>query len=103
MFFVLQQELGEAVAHATRIFKEKYPEKSSEWTTGKLYEIIGKAVDKVKKDMSSDVKKQLPIADPRQTPQFLEQVRVHYESREDDPEMSQEKLWYLSTLSWTLQ
>jgi hypothetical protein len=54
-------------------------------------------VDKVKKDMSSDVKKQLPIADPRQTPQFLEQVRVHYESREDDPEMSQEKLWYLST------
>ena len=61
MFFVLQQELGEAVAHATRKFKEKYPEKSSEWTTGKLFDVIGKAVDKVKKDMSSsDVKKQLP-------------------------------------------
>jgi len=94
---VLQQELGEAVAHATRKFKEKYPEKSNEWTTRKLYDVTRKVVDKVKNDMSFDVKKQLPNANLRQTLQFLEQVRIHYEIREDDPEMSQQKLWYLST------
>lgn len=97
--FSFQQELGEAVAHATRRFKERYPEKSIEWTTGKLHEAIGKAVDKVKKETQSELKKQLPIADPKLTPQFLEEVKKHYECREDDPEMSQEKLWYLATSS----
>jgi hypothetical protein len=43
------------------------------------------------------LKKQLPIADPRHTKHFLEQVKTHYESNDDSPEMQQKKLWMLAT------
>jgi ribosomal protein L13E len=43
------------------------------------------------------LKKQLPIADPRHTKHFLEQVKTHYDSNDDSPEMQQENLWMLAT------
>jgi hypothetical protein len=46
---------------------------------------------------SLELKKQLPIAGPKHTPPFLEQVKSHYETHDESPEMTQEKLWMLAT------
>jgi hypothetical protein len=54
-------------------------------------------VDKVKVQCNSELKKLLPIADPKHTPQFLEQIKLHYEMNDETPEMTQEKLWMLAT------
>jgi len=43
------------------------------------------------------LKKQLSIADPKYTPTFVEQVKFYYETHDDSPEMTQEKLWMLAT------
>jgi hypothetical protein len=54
----------------------------------------------VRKSSLSSLKKQLPIADPKQTDKFLEQVKLHYELYSENttpPEMGQEKLWSMAT------
>ena len=75
---------------------EKFPNESS-WTSAKVQDFVSAAVKKVKVHLTSELKKQLPIADPKHSSDFLQQIRNHYEIREDDPEMSQEKLYYLAT------
>ena len=60
-------------------------------------DFVSAVVEKVKVHLTSKLKKQLPIADPKHTSDFLQQVQNHYENRKDDPEMSQEKLYYLAT------
>jgi hypothetical protein len=62
-----------------------------------VHDFINKAVDKVRTSILLELKKQLPIVDPRHTKHFLEQVKIHYESNDDSPEMQQEKLWMLAT------
>jgi hypothetical protein len=93
---LFQQEIGEAAAAAQRKFYEKFPNKE-DWSTKSVHEFINKAVDKVRTSTFSELKKQLPIANPRHTKHFLEQVKTHYESNDDSPEMQQEKLWMLAT------
>ena len=92
-----QQEIAEAAAHANRMFKEKYPEKSSQWNKKDLHDDVLAKVRKVKKDYITELKKRLLPADTRHTPEFLNQVKFHFEKREDDREMLQEKLCYLAT------
>jgi len=92
----LQQEIGDAVAAAQRRFYDKYPNKE-DWTTKSIHEFINKAVSKVKSSSISELKKHLPIADPKHTPEFLGQIKLHYEEHEESPEMQQEKLWMLAT------
>ena len=57
------------------------------------------ALQKAKNSTQSKLKKHLPVADPDQGAGFLDNIKLHYETRVDDPEMSQEKLWYLATTS----
>jgi hypothetical protein len=57
------------------------------WSAKSVHEFINKAVDKVRTSTLSELKKQLPIADPRHTKHFLEQVKTHYESNDDSLEM----------------
>ena len=64
-----------------------------------MYEFINKAEEKVRTSTFSDLKKRLPIANPKHTKHFLEQVRAHYECNDDSLEMQQEKLWMLATSS----
>lgn len=54
-------------------------------------------VSKAKSSSSSELKKQLPIVDPKHTPQLLGQIKLHYEEHEESPEMQQEKLWLIAT------
>jgi hypothetical protein len=46
-----------------------------------------------------ELKKQLPCADLNHTPTFLEQVKVHYKKDDEDPEITQEKMWIFATLA----
>jgi hypothetical protein len=62
-----------------------------------VHDLINSAVDKVRTSTLSELKKQLPIADPKHTKHFLEQVKIHYECNDESPEMQQEKLWMLAT------
>ena len=62
-----------------------------------MREAIGDALQKIRNTTQNKLKKHLPVADPSHGTDFLNQIKVHYESRVDDPEMSQEKLWYLAT------
>jgi len=96
IFWLVQQELGDAAASAQRKFYEKYPN-PAHWTSNAVHEWVSKAVDKVRSASHSELKKQLPIADPKHTPLFLEQVKSHYENHDESPEMTQEKLWMLAT------
>jgi hypothetical protein len=43
-----------------------------------VHEFINKAVEKVRTSTLSELKKQLPITDPKHTKHFLEQVKAHY-------------------------
>ena len=45
----------------------------------------------------SEFKKQLCIADLKHTPMFLQHVKFHYETHDENPEMTKEKLWMLAT------
>jgi hypothetical protein len=94
----LQQKIGDAAVAAQRRFYDKYPKKE-DWTTKNVYEFINKAVSKVKFSSISELKKQLSIADPKHTPEFLGQIKLHYEEHEESSEMQQEKLWMFSTLA----
>jgi hypothetical protein len=83
---LFQQEIGEASATAQRKFYEKFPNKE-DWSAKSVHEFINKAVDKFRTSSLLELKKQLPIVDPRYTKHFLEQVETHYESNDDSPEM----------------
>ena len=77
---------------------EKFPNESF-WTSAKVQDFVSAAVEKFKVHLTSKLKKQLPIADPKHSFDFLQQVQNHYEIWEDDPEMSQKKLYYFATLA----
>jgi hypothetical protein len=93
---VIQHELGEAAAQAQQRYYDKFPNPSN-WTTGTVDDYIFKAVEKVKTTSKSELKKQLPCTDPKHTPTFLEQVKLHYEKFDEYPEITQEKLWIFAT------
>ena len=88
--------MRDAAATAQRKFYEKYPD-PTHWTSSAVDEFVSKAVERVRLTSHSELKKQLPIADPKHTPMFLEQVKSHYETHDKNPEMTQEKLWMLAT------
>jgi len=88
--------LGNATTITQRKFYKKYSNLAN-WTSTTVNEWVSKVVDKVKVASHLELKKQLPIADPKHTPTFLEQVKLHYETHDDSLEMSQEKLWMLAT------
>jgi hypothetical protein len=68
---VFQQEIGEAVATAQRKFYEKFPNRE-DWSSKSVHEFINKTMDKVRTSTLSELKNQLPIADPKHTKHFLE-------------------------------
>lgn len=92
----MQQEIGEATAVAQRRFYERYPN-PEDWTAKRLEELVHRAVKKTKVHYKGELKKMLPVADPSNTIPFLEEVKYHYESHDEDPEMKLEKLWMLGT------
>ena len=49
---------------------------------------------KVENKLVAELKKHLPVADPKLTLGFLEEIKAHYE-KFDEPEMLQEKLYML--------
>ena len=69
---------------------------SSNWTDRNAEEWVRKAVKKVEDKLVAELRKHLPVADPKLTPAFLEEVKAHYE-KFDEPEMLQEKLYMLAT------
>jgi hypothetical protein len=69
---------------------------SSNWTDRNAEEWVRKAVKKVEDKLVAELRKHLPVADPKLTPLFLEEVKAHYE-KFDEPEMLQEKLYMLAT------
>ncbi len=94
-FFELQQEIAEAAHVAEEKYKFKNPD-SSTWTDRSAEEWVRKAVKKVEDKLVSELRKHLPVADPKLTPAFLDEVKSHYE-KFDEPEMLQEKLYMLAT------
>ena len=71
---------------------------SSSWTGCNAEEWVRKAVKKVEDKLVAELRKHLPVADPKLTPACLEEVKAHYE-KFDEPEMLQEKLYMLATLA----
>ena len=61
-----------------------------------MKEAIADALQKIRHTTQNELKKHLLVADPAHGTDFLNQIKVHYENRVDDPEMSHEKLWYLA-------
>ena len=55
-----------------------------------------KAVKKIEDKLVAELRKHLPVADPKLTPLFLGEIKAHYE-KYDEPEMLQEKLYMLAT------
>ena len=102
VFCEMQQEIGEAVPEATNRFKARHPN-PEDCRFSKLKDQVSLALVKVRKETLLELKKHLPIADPRNGDALLKQVKHHYESRINDPEMTQEKLWYLSTCGMRLE
>ena len=51
---------------------------------------------KVEDKLVAELRKHLPVADPKLTPLFLEEIKAHLE-KYDEPEMLQEKLYMLAT------
>ena len=96
MFVVLQQEIGDAAVEAERDFKQKFPN-PAHWTEATIREFITTSLTKIRQSFLSELKKQMPIADPKQGKEFLRQVKIHYENFGSFPEMTQEKLWMIAT------
>jgi len=92
----IQQELGEAASIAEQKFYQKYPD-PDQWTTRSVDDWVRTSVKKVEDKLIAEMRKHLPVADPKHTPAFLEEVKLHYEKFDDQPEMQQEKLWMLAT------
>ena len=79
--------------------EDKYKMKNSDysnWTDRNAEEWVRKVVKKVEDKLVCELRKHSPVADPKLTPAFLEEVKNHYE-KFDEPEMLQEKLYMLST------
>jgi hypothetical protein len=91
----LQQEIAEAAHAAEDKYKMKNPD-SSNWTDRNAEEWVRKAVKKTEDRLVAELRKHLPVADPKLSKAFLEEVKVHYE-KFDEPEMLQEKLYMLAT------
>jgi hypothetical protein len=83
----MQHELGEAAAKAQRRYYDRFPD-PSEWSTGAIDDYVFKAVEKVRTTTKTELKKQLPCVDPKHTPTFLEQVKVHYKKYDENPEIT---------------
>jgi hypothetical protein len=81
----VQQEIAEAAHASEDKYKMKNPD-SSNWTDRNAEEWVRKAVKKVEDKLIAELRKHLPVADPRLTPGFLEEVKAHYE-KFDEPEM----------------
>ena len=88
--------MGDTVATALRKFYEQYHD-PTHWTSSAVDEFFFKVVERVTLTSHSELKKQHPIADPRHPPMFCEQVKFHYETHDENPEMTQEELWMLAT------
>ena len=69
---------------------------STNWTDRNAEEWVKKVVKKVEDKLVAGLRKHLPVANPKLTHGFLEEVQVHYE-KFDEPEMLQEKLCMLAT------
>jgi hypothetical protein len=65
---MFHQEFGKAATAVQKKFYEKFPNRSSK----SMHEFISKVVDKVRTSTLSELKNQLPIADPKHTKHFLE-------------------------------
>ena len=68
---------------------------SSSWTDHCADEWVRIAVKKVEDKLVAELRKHLPVADPKLTPLFLEEIKAHYE-KFDESEMLQEKLYMLA-------
>jgi hypothetical protein len=79
--------LGEAAAQAQRRYYDKFPD-PSDWIAVVVDDYIFKAVEKVRTTSKMELKKQLPCTDPKHTPTFLEQVKLHYEKYDEDLEIT---------------
>jgi hypothetical protein len=69
---------------------------SSNWTDCNAKEWVRMAVKKVEDKLDSELRKHLPVADPKLTFVFLDEIKAHYE-KFDEPEMLQKKLYMLAT------
>jgi hypothetical protein len=78
--------LGEAAAQAQRWYYDRFPD-PLEWSTGVIDDYVFKAVEKVRTTTKTEL----------HTPTFLEQVKVHYEKYDENPEIAKEKLWIFAT------
>ena len=90
-----------AAATVQRKFYKKLPNKE-DWSAKSINEFINKVVDKVRTSTLSELKKQLPTADPKHTKYFLEQIKIHNKYSDDLLKMQQEKLWMLATSTMSL-
>jgi hypothetical protein len=68
---MFHQEFGKAATAVQKKFYEKFPNREG-WSSKSMHEFISKVVDKVRTSTLSELKKQLPIADPKHTKHFLE-------------------------------
>ena len=83
MLLELQQEIAEAAHQAEDKYKMKNPD-SRDWTDRNAEECVRKAVKKVEDKLIAELRKHLPVADPKLTPMFLDEVKAHYE-KFDEP------------------
>ena len=81
--FEIQQEIAEAAHAAEDKYKMKNPD-SANWTDRNAEEWVRKAVKKVEDKLVAELRKHLPVADPKLTHGFLEEVKTHYE-KFDEP------------------
>ena len=79
--------MGDVAATAQRKFYEKYLD-PTHWTSSAVDEFVSKAVERVRLISYSEVNKKISIADPRHTPMFLEHVKSHYETHDENPEIT---------------
>jgi hypothetical protein len=91
----LQQEIAKVAHAAEDKYKMKNPD-SRNWTNRNAEEWVRMDVKKTKDKFVAELKKHLPVADPKLSKVFLEEVKIHYE-KFDEPEMLQEKLYMLAT------
>ena len=75
---------------------------AAHWISSAADEFVTKDVDNMILTSYSELKKQLPIADPRQTPLFLEQVKSYYETHDENHEMTKKNFECWQLRRWTL-
>ena len=64
-----------------------------------MNEFVFKGIERLRLTSHSELKKQLLIADPKHYPMFLKEMKSHYETHDENSEITQEKLWMLATLA----